>query len=362
MKMKILAPVNNPKEVTKIIQAGADEIYCGVLTQNWIKRYTNVASINRREWKTANLNSFSELQEVVEIAHSNNIPVNLTLNALYTEKQYPLVFEQIEQSKKMGIDALIVADLGLLLSIKKRKIDLDIHISTGGTTFNSETAKFYEDLGATRIILPRHLQIEEMEQIIKSCPSLRFEVFILNSGCKNIDGFCTFQHGVNEILHRQVWNLPKKFNFDRYLLNVIRRLPPKLADKIKADIFGIDSACLLNYAVSFDSAPENLNEKKQQKFILKNIAAGFNLLSGVDTCGVCRLAELEKIGVYGLKIVGRNYSTGKKIKDVRLLRMTLSYLETNRFDTKEFYIFVKKTFKQLYKIGCGNLCYYPDGM
>jgi len=359
--VKILAPVNNSKEVEKIIDAGADEIYCGVLPHNWKEKFTNIASSNRREWQAANLPNFCQLQEVVDIAHSNNIPVYLALNALYTKKQYPLVFEQVEKSKKIKVDALIVADLGLLLSLKREKIDLNIHISTGGTTFNSETAKFYEELGASRIVLPRHLNIKEIEQIVKSCPSLEFEVFILNSGCKNIDGFCTFQHGVNEILHGQLWNLPKKLNIDRHLLNLIRRLPRKLTQVLKAGIFGIDSPCLLNYKISL--IPDSINiSRKQERSILKNISSGFNLPSGVDTCGVCRLAELKRIGVYGVKIVGRNYSTDKKIKDTILLRTSLSYLENNYCDTKEFSIFVKKSFKQIYKMGCGDLCYYPDGI
>lgn len=359
--MKILAPVNSPKEVKRIIQAGADEIYCGVLPSNWKTRYTNIASANRREWETANLSSFYDLKEVVNIAHSSNVAVYLALNALYTEKQYPQVFEQIEQSKKVGVDALIVADLGLLLSLRREKIDLDIHISTGGTTFNSQTSKFYEELGASRINLPRHLQIQEMAKIIRSCPSLKFEAFILNSGCKNIDGFCTFQHGVNEILHRQVWNLPKRLNFDRHLLNMIRRLPTRLARRIKGDIFGIDSACLINYDVSFASNSIVPN-KRRGRFILENISSGFNLLSGVDTCGVCRLAELKCIGIYGVKIVGRNYSTSKKVSDVKFLKTVLSYTENRNSGREEIYSTVKDIFRRIYKQDCRNLCYYPDGM
>lgn len=359
--MKILAPVNNPKEVEKIIRAGADEIYCGVLPQNWMERYTNVASPNRREWRTANLGSFYELQEVVDIAHSNNIPVYLAFNALYTEKQYPYVFEQLEQSKKIGVDALIVADLGLLLNLKKAKIDLDIHISTGGTTFNSQTAKFYEELGASRIILPRHLQIQEMHEIIRDCPFLKFEVLILNSGCKNIDGFCTFHHGINEILYQKVWNLPKRLNFDRHFFNVIRRLPKKVAQRIKGNIFGIDSACLLNYKVSFIDTFTNVNKRKKRS-ILRNISSSFNFLSGIDTCGVCRLTEFKAMGIYGVKIAGRNYSTSKKTKDIKFLKIISSSIQNQSFEREDFKFYVKDTFRQIYKMDCGNLCYYPDGM
>lgn len=359
--MKILAPINSPKEVKKVIQAGADEIYCGILSRNWMEKYTNIASSNRREWRAANLRSFDELQEVTDIAHSNNTPVYLALNALYTKKEYPLVFEQIERSQKIGVDALIVADLGLLLSLRQKKIDLDIHLSTGGTTFNSQTAEFYKELGVSRIVLPRHLQIQEIKQIVRRCPSLKFEVFILNSGCKNIDGFCTFQHGVNEILHRQAWNLPKKFNLDSHLLNAIRRLPIKLAQKIKGNIFGVDSPCLLNYKVSFAAISADINRERRQS-IIKNISSSFNLFSGIDTCGVCRIAELKDIGVYGVKVVGRNYSTSKKSRDTEFLKTVLSHTKNQNGDRREFYDYVKNTFRKMYKLDCRSLCYYPDGM
>ena len=357
--MKIIAPVNTPKEVEEIVKAGADEIYCGVLSRGWLTRYTNVASPNRREWGAANLNGFEELKEVVDAAHRHHVRVFLTLNALYTEKQYPLIYEQIEEARKSNVDALIVADLGLLLTLKKQKIGLEIHISTGGTTFNSQTAKFYEELGASRIVLPRHLQIQEMREMVKSCPSLKFEAFILNSGCKNIDGFCTFQHGVNEVLHRNIWNVPKKMNFDRHFLNAIRCLPEKIAQNVKGDMFGVDSACLLNYEVSFVNNSMNINTEKK-RVILKNIASSFNFLSGVDTCGACRLAELEEIGVYGIKIVGRNYSTSKKTKDIRFLKAILSSMRERVFEKKDFKRYAKDVFKGIYKVDCGELCYYPD--
>lgn len=359
--MKILAPTNNPKEAERIIEAGADELYCGVLPEDWKGEYTNAASCNRREWKTANLSSFDQLKEVVDIAHSKGVFVYLVLNALYTKGQHPYLFKQVERATKIGVDALIVADLGFLLTLKKEKAGLDIHISTGGTTFNSQTAKFYEDFGISRINLPRHLQIQEMAEIIKDCPSIKFDCFILNSGCKNIDGFCTFQHGVNEILHKQVWDIPKKLNLDRYLLDTVRRLPMRLAERIKGDLFGIDSACLLNYDISFMSDSKGL-DKRGKKSILNNISRSFSLLSGVDTCGVCRLAELKKIGVYGVKIVGRNYSASKKVKDVRFLKKALSYIEEKDPELEEFYNYVKDAFRQAYGMDCRRLCYYPDGM
>lgn len=359
MAMKILAPVNHPKETEAIIKAGAGEIYCGVMPKEWKSVYANVASANRREWQSANLSGFSELEEIVNIAHDNNTPVYLALNALYTLKQYPLLLKQIEQAVKMGIDALIVADLGAILTLKKEKFGVDIHISTGGTAFNSQAAKFYQELGAARVILPRHLAASEIEQIIKDCPDLKFEVFILNSGCKNIDGFCTFQHGVNEILHRQIWNFPKRLNFDRHFLNLIRLLPRGLSKGLKVGIFGVDSACLLSYKITFSRAPADTNRQKRRS-ILRNIYAYFNLLSAVDSCGACRLAEFKNMGVCAVKIVGRNYSTEKKIKDVKFIKNTLQAIESREFERKTLNSFAREEFIRTYGVNCGQLCYFPQ--
>jgi len=358
--MRILAPVNNPNEVKRLIQAGASEVYCGVMPDEWREKYTNLASPNRREWKTANLSGFESLQEVVDTAHAYNAPVNLALNGLYTARQYPLLFKQVEAAKKFKVDALIVADLGVILTLKKEKIDLEIHISTGGTTFNSETAMFYQDLGAERVILPRHLKPEEIEKIVRACPDMDFEVFILNSGCKNIDGFCTFQHGVNEILHREFWNFPKKINFDRHFLNIIRRLPLKAREGLPAGIFGIDSACLLNYRVRLKDAPKDFG-KKEEEGMLKNIASSFSLLSACDTCGACCLDSFKKMGVYAVKIVGRNYSTAKKARDIKFLKTILSSLDDRAFSREEFKPHVKSIFRKVYGMDCGRLCYFPEG-
>ncbi|MFH1791328.1 MAG: U32 family peptidase [Candidatus Omnitrophota bacterium] len=359
--MKILVPVNDPKEVESIAASGADEIYCGVIPDEWMGKYTNIASPNRREWKTANLSGTEELERVVKTAGRCGVPVHLALNAIYTEGQYPMLLGQVKRALEAGVSALIVADLGFLLCLRKEAVKADIHISTGGTTFNSMTAGFYRDLGAARITLPRHLTVSEIGGITRNAPSMKFEVFILNSGCKNIDGFCTFQHGINEVLHRGLWNIPKKLNVDRWLLNCVRGLPAGLAKRLKSNVFGIDSACLLNYKVRFKDVPAGIGERLKAA-ILDNISSSFNLYSGIDPCGACRLAELKEAGVYGVKVVGRNYSTAKKVKDTRFLKTVLAFLEKGTPDRGSVYEYVRKTFRRIYGVKCARLCYYPDGM
>ena len=353
--MKILAPVNKPKEVEKIIWEGASEIYCGVLPNDWKEKYTNIFSPNRREWTSANLSDFDELKEVVNIAHAYNIPAYLTVNTFYTEIQYPLVLRQIEEAKRIGVDAFIIADVGLLLALREKKIDITIHISNTGTAFNSETVRFYKDLGASRVILPRQLMMDEISELVKQENEIEFEVFIMNSGCKNIDGFCTFHHGVSEVFHPFFWNFFKNLNLDRYLLEQIKRLPCNISARTRCNIAGIDSACLLNYKVIpvSDKLP-----KKDTSSICKTVSESFSLLSGADPCGACDLYKLSKIGIHSVKIVGRNYQSSKKINDVKFLKNSLFYLEQNpQITEREFKAMVKAEYKNIYKMNCNNLCY-----
>ncbi len=355
--MKILAPVNKPREVEPLIAAGAQELYCGVLSSSWKKRYTNVASPNRREWRTSNLNSYQELKEVVTLAHSQDIPVILTLNAFYTKPQFPVLVRQLEEGLKTGVDALIVADLGLILYIKERGIKIPLHISTGGTTFNSRTTKFYRELGASRIILPRHFSVPEIVEIVQRAKGIEMESFILNRGCKNIDGFCTFQHGVNEVRWGPFWNIPKRWGLDYYFLNLLRRLPSRISTPIsRSSLFGSVGACFLNYEVKAFSSSTKVNEERRRA-AEESISNTFNLLSGLDPCGVCHLYEFQKAGMHSIKIIGRSNPTSKKLKDVKFLKASLDFL-SHEPSQEDFVNFVKEKYREIYRFPCGELCYY----
>lgn len=341
--MKIIAPVNNQREAEALLEAGAHAVYCGVTPYSWIEKYPTVVSPNRRARQSANLASYNELQEIVDLAHSKDAFVYLTLNSICcTERQYPLIFEQVEKAKKVGVDALIVCDVGILLTIRNKGIDLDIHLSTGGASFNSHTVKFYEELGASRIILPTQLQMSEIEKIVKDFPAIKFEVFILNSGCKDIDCFCMFLHGLND---------DRRFPGERFLKRLFLR--KKHSGCTRTD------ACTLDYEISLISSADTPS-KETEKVILQNIKNSFNEFFKLYTCGVCRAAEFDRMGIYGMKISGRGYPMIKKIKDVRFLKAVVSHIKEQAFGEKEFSKYVQDTFKQVYGMNCSHFCYYPE--
>lgn len=126
--MKLVVPVSKINEVLPLIKAGADEFYCGVFCEEWQKEYSRaVLFSNRAEQLSANLKSFAELKQVVSIAHRSNVRVSLTLNTTYIGEQYLMLEKYIKQALDCKIDAIIVADLGVLLTLKEINIDRDKH-------------------------------------------------------------------------------------------------------------------------------------------------------------------------------------------------------------------------------------------
>jgi len=337
--IKILSPVSRCDEVEDVIAAGADELYCGILLDDWIKGYTVSASLNRRQedntilGTSPHFKSFEELKESVEIAHSRSVPVILTLNEHYYSKdQYPYLLSYVDKVLEAGIDAFIIGDVAFILSLRERGISTDIHISTAGTAFNSETVRFYQELGASRVILPRHLTIEEIESIASEVSDVVLEAFILNSRCANIDGFCTFQHGLADLF-------PDEKVKEQYL-----------------------NACMLSYKISvYPDAKVESDSDIKEKISWERQSIWSALHIDDRPCGACALFEFSKIGLHGVKIVGRQNAKSKKIKDVIFLRTLIDSLSEKNPSKEEFRKFSRRLYQETYEWPCLIFkCYYPS--
>ncbi len=337
--IKILSPVSRCDEVEDVIAAGADELYCGILLDDWIKGYTVSASLNRRQedntilGTSPHFKSFEELKESVEIAHTRSVPVILTLNEhYYSKEQYPYLLSYVDKVLEAGIDAFIIGDVAFILSLRERGISTDIHISTAGTAFNSETVRFYQELGASRVILPRHLTIEEIESIASEVSDVELEAFILNSRCANIDGFCTFQHGLADLF-------PDEKVKEQYL-----------------------NACMLPYKISvYPDAKVESDSDIKEKISWERQSIWSALHIDDRPCGACALFEFSKIGLHGVKIVGRQNAKSKKIKDVIFLRTLIDFLSEKNPSKEEFRKFSRRLYQETYEWPCLIFkCYYPS--
>ena len=321
--MKVFSAVDTVEEVDELVKAGADEFYCGVLWEDWDRRYPSVP-INRRIARACNFKSFAELEGCVKIAHSYNVPVSLTINEhCYTEEQYPFLSLYIEKAIDAGVDSFLISDLALLLRLKERKVRTPIHISIGGTVYNSETVKFYQNLGASRVTLPRHITIDEVREIMMNTSNIETVVFILNSRCPNDDGFCTFMH------------FPFRDEFS-------------------------NNACMLPYSVELLSAEED-QVKRNAACSRQNLWSRYHM--DEVPCGACALYDFVQMGVSHAKIVGRGNPTWRKVVDIKFIKLLLTLLEDKSISRERYRQGARALYRYTYRFPCrAIMCYYPQVM
>ena len=337
--MKILAPFSSKEEVSPMIDAGADELYCGIIPPRWHKRYSALEILSRRGGFESNFSSFADLKEAIAISHSKKVPVFVALNVPYVTEQYPFILKIVNKLCQIGVDAFIVADIGLLLLLKDSKIKKEIHISTLGNVFNSKTVKFYKKLGVKRIVLPRHLTLAEMNELIKQsqCCNIEFEAFILNTLCHNIDGLCHFFHNI--ILQpKDSVNSLDNIQIRHTYLTALRGSGCEI--KFSRQLFNAKTKKIIsNKPINFGDMREG---KKKYSY----------------ACGICQVPEMEKSGIKYLKIVERGRSAKEKLKFVQLLRRSLDLLK-KEIKIDEYRIRAKKIYQEVFNEDCSKAaCYY----
>lgn len=133
----------------------------------------------------------ANLQKAVEYSHERNIKVYLTCNTLPRGDEMKKLPDYLAFAQDAGVDAFIITDLGVLRAAQKYAPSTDIHISTQAGIVNSESAMFFSDLGAKRIVLARELSLDEIAKIRQDTPSsLEIECFVHGAMCVSVSGRC----------------------------------------------------------------------------------------------------------------------------------------------------------------------------
>lgn len=177
-KIEILAPAGDITSLKTAILAKADAIYCGLTDFNARKRAENF--------------SFEEFQEAIILAHQHNCKIYLTLNTIIFEKDILIVKELLSKVTRLGIDGVIVQDLGIFFLIKELFPSLSLHASTQTTTHNKGQIEFLANLGVRQINFCRELSIEEIEELCNFSKrfNIKPEVFIHGALCISFSGQC----------------------------------------------------------------------------------------------------------------------------------------------------------------------------
>ena len=174
---EILVPVGGQKALLAAIKGRPDAIYLGV------------GEFNARQ----GINNFAlgELEEAVDLSHSHDVSVYLALNIPIKQKELQQVLGIVDHAYSVGVDAIILQDLGLLSLIKEIYPNLDLHTSTQLTIHNSKGVDFVEGLGAKRVIVARELTADEVKVIV-DYSKVGIEVFVHGSLCYSYSGKCLF--------------------------------------------------------------------------------------------------------------------------------------------------------------------------
>ena len=346
--MKLKIPINNQEELKNLIKIGIDEIYCGVLTDEWLKSYSNIASINRVERVKGNLRSYKELSEVVKNAHNFGVQVYLTLNALYTPSQQDILKKEVDGILKTDVDGFIICDLGMLSLLNSLNTGKRIHASTGLTMFNSQTVEFLRKRGVSRIVFPRALRGEEIAKLLNDNRDMEFEAFVMNGRCKNIDGFCTFQHGISDLDHSILSSKLVYSGISHHLQEIFVKSPSFIRKHIMkfAGTQLCSTACSIDYQVDSDNGSLGLSST--------------DFIDNIFSCGGCYIHRMAKWKMTSVKIVGRSFPIQRKIKDALYIRRLIDRAEDGDLSDSDFKDHAQKLYKDIYKKPCEHKCYYYD--
>jgi putative protease len=173
--LELLAPAGSPESVRAAVRNGADAVYMGFGNFN-----------ARRNAKNFTEEEFSKLTEYCRI---RGVKVYLTLNTLVSDREFSAALEQLIKAVQMGVDAVIVQDLGLLRAVRKAIPDLPIYASTQMSVHNLDGVKKLAELGASRVVLARELSREEIAYICHNSP-IEIEVFCHGALCMSYSGQC----------------------------------------------------------------------------------------------------------------------------------------------------------------------------
>jgi len=199
MKHELLVPVGNYESLIEAINNGADAVYLGG------KKFG--------ARKFANNFSLEELESATKLCHLYDVKIYVTVNTLVFESEVMKALDYVKELHKIGVDAVIMQDVGLINLVHQILPNLEIHASTQMHNHSKEHFKFLENLGIKRVVMARELSLDYIKSIDTN---LELEVFIHGSLCISYSGQCLFSSCIlgrsgNRGECAQVCRLPYKF-------------------------------------------------------------------------------------------------------------------------------------------------------
>lgn len=287
-KLEILAPAGDMERLCSALEYGADAVYLG----------------GKIFGMRANPSNFGkeELKEACRLSHEKGVKVYLTVNTLPRQNELPQLPQFLLDAQEAGVDALIVADLGVLSIVKRTIPDMEIHMSTQTGIVNAETCNMLYSMGVKRAVLARELSIEEIKSIRDNIPEdMELEVFVHGAMCVSFSGRCLISaYMTNRDANRGCCAQP----------------------------------CRWKYSLVEEKRPG-------QYFPIEEDENGTYILNAKDLCMIDHIKELAEAGVTSFKIEGRAKSAYYVAVTTNAYHMAMEYykkgLETPKWVLDEVY-------------------------
>ena len=272
---ELLSPAGNFEKLKAAILYGADAVYCAGQMFGMRAAADNF--------------SVEELYEAAAYVHARGKKIYLTVNTMPHVQEYPLLRKFLADIKDAGIDAMIVADLGVMATIREIIPTMEIHVSTQTSIVSPASAKAWAAMGATRLVLARELTMEEIRAIRAELPpEIELEAFIHGSMCVSYSGRCLLANAFNgRDGNRGTCSQP----------------------------------CRWNYSIVEEKRPESPFPIEQQEGV------GTFIMSSKDMCMIEHIPELMASGIASFKIEGRMKSAYYTAVVTNAYRMAINEYE-----------------------------------
>ena len=249
---ELLAPAGDRERLEAALMYGADAVYLG-------------GDAFGMRAAPQNFN-FEQLEEAVKLCHAKGVKVYLTCNTLARNNEILVLPSYLERWANIGVDAFIVADIGVLSLCKKYAPNVPVHISTQAGIVNYVTANEFYNMGASRVVTARELSMTEIAEIRAKVPKdLEIECFVHGAMCVSFSGRCLLSN---------------------YLVN---------RDANRGECA---QPCRWEYAI--------IEVKRDgMYFPIQDSKEGTYILNSKDMCMIEHIPEMVKAGISSFKIEGR---------------------------------------------------------
>lgn len=171
-KIELLAPAKNLECGLAAVDHGADAVYMGA---------------PKFGARAAATNSLDDIARLTEYAHRFGVKVYITLNTILSDEELPEATQLVWQLYRMGVDALIVQDMGLT---RMKLPPIPLHASTQADNRTVDKVRFLSKAGFGQVVLARELTLQEIAEIHRQCPEVALEVFVHGALCVSYSGQC----------------------------------------------------------------------------------------------------------------------------------------------------------------------------